>query len=576
MDSIEKGIQSIDEQTKNAIQKHKELLAKTIFETAQKSNSSSASFDKNCSKHFNGLDDFEKLDFSVFNPHIVVEFRDGKAHQVIDTWDKTEGILPNRKVMGTYYVDIGTEMPKAVTHYCTCHKMIIQRNDSQGGNYYSCTSFHTNSITYTCGCNLGKFQTNLYRFFPDDPIYARNEKQRNMLSFDKTLTFQVDNYLNLYHVESGLYLMFHKTSFPDICFYLAREYTQLPKVDMNGYYQIYLSKRLEKLDLNMTKDKYNSVDYRNTLLSDINQLVPETYQRIYTLYNNFRKFQSFNPNDTNNIELEQQYKDSNHIDPKDRIIDGLKIKLNEAIKRCENSEKIISDMVTKFNEKSVNIQSVERERDLLELKLKEIDVEYKNKIASIELNIEKIKMEHKDTVKTVKEEKERESFSLYQRLNEAEAFKSKSDVLEISISSLQKGIEKLELDKARLKDMNNGLVNQLKQEKERNNKFTCDNNELLNQIGEFKTRNEDLTIKNKDLSKKYDDKINECVQLGENLNKLAKKSSNVLENALSDQIDDLKAELQKIKENNNVLLVEKNKVNEQLTKMKKTLSSLMM
>jgi len=106
---------------------------------------------------------------------------------------------------------------------------------------------------------------------------------------DNTQEFEIDNYLNLHHKATGLYLMFHKTSFPDISFYLAQKYTQLPD---QKYYQIYLSKRVGAMTV-LDQNTYKSVDNRASFLSSVNQLVPETYDKVYELFNNFRKFQAF-------------------------------------------------------------------------------------------------------------------------------------------------------------------------------------------------------------------------------------------------------------------------------------------
>ena len=73
MESIEKGIQNIDERTKNAIEKHKELLAKTIYDTANKTKVSLQSFENQC-KNFA---DIEKIGI-MSNKHLihtVIEFR---------------------------------------------------------------------------------------------------------------------------------------------------------------------------------------------------------------------------------------------------------------------------------------------------------------------------------------------------------------------------------------------------------------------------------------------------------------------------------------------------------------------
>jgi hypothetical protein len=130
MDTIEKGIIDIDEHTKNAINKHNELFAKTLFESANISNRSSNNLDSNYKKIFNELDTIGKLDTEVFNPDTVVEFRDGKSYQVIESWDKIDGILPNRKVMGVYYVDevkLSHQIIMASSYlYCSNHNKEVE------------------------------------------------------------------------------------------------------------------------------------------------------------------------------------------------------------------------------------------------------------------------------------------------------------------------------------------------------------------------------------------------------------------------------------------------------------------
>ena len=125
MDCLEKGIHQIDEHTKNAIQKHKDILANTIFKTAQKSNNSATLFDKNMKKIFSDLDNMGQENNVPFNPLTVVEFRDGKAFQVIDHWDKEVGILPSRKIMGSYYLDIAKEQINQINdsnYFCHQHQ----------------------------------------------------------------------------------------------------------------------------------------------------------------------------------------------------------------------------------------------------------------------------------------------------------------------------------------------------------------------------------------------------------------------------------------------------------------------
>ena len=80
MESIEKGIHNIDLNTKKLIEKQ-------------------------CCNIFSDIDSMGVDEQQAFNPHTVIEFREGKSHQVVESWNKTYGLLPNRKVMGNYYVD---------------------------------------------------------------------------------------------------------------------------------------------------------------------------------------------------------------------------------------------------------------------------------------------------------------------------------------------------------------------------------------------------------------------------------------------------------------------------------------
>ena len=589
MESIERGIHTIDEHTKNAIQKHKEILAKTIFDTAKKSNVSLQSFEKQCLKIFPNIDSVGTDDVNIFNPHTVIEFREGKSYQVIESWNKDDGLLPDRKTMGKYYVDKLKNDSELGKNISKKKYYIPEHNASYSSFYGNISPIHNYNVSnYTLQFSDYKYNlkdnydniafieqnskviSKYLNSLSGENIINRGESRDYIFDFDRTITFEVDNYLNLFHKPTGLYLMFNKTPFPLACFYFAREYNQLPNKE---YYQIFLSKRVTDFDLQFTHQNYQSLDNRSKLIEEINTIVPDNYNRIFKLFDNFRNFQSFKS--SGNYDLTKPNNDISQLDPKDRIIEGLKFKLNETIKRCENSEKIISDMIEEYNKKSIKVQEIERERSLLELQIKEMKEEYEKKSSNVDIEIEKIKIKNKETIINITEEKDRELMSLYSRLNNAEAFKAKTEELGISMSSLQKQVEQLELNKHKLRDINNGIVLQLKQEKDRNSKLSNDNDELLSQITKFKSINDELVNKNIKITKDYEEKINECWSLNEKLGIMGQESSNVLENALSDQLDNMKEQLTSLKSDNKKLTEEKNKVTKQLDKMKNVLSNLM-
>ena len=570
MDTLEQGIQNIDKLTKESIKKYEDLLAKTLYDTAQKSNNSSQSFDRNCNKIFKDAKDFGTRNNELFNPHTVVEFREGEAYQFIETWDKYNGILPNRKIMGTYYVDVGND--KTVSYYesdkflrCAKHggKIIMLTCKMCNKQITNLNCNHSiNQFTPNCGCNYQEIDYNLYR-----------GETRSKFLYNNIIQFEIDNYLNIYHKDTGLYLMLHKTTFPDICFYIVRECTQLPDTE---YYQIYRSKRLQSQSFSLNQNQYKFKHQYETMLKNINELVPDTYERVFKLFDNFRKFQSFGQSENTPIlELETQSEESNQLDPRDRIIEGLKLKLNETVKRCENSESILSDMVEKFNEKSTQIQHIEREKNLLSIKLKEQEVELEIKLKEMELNIEKNKLSNSEELTKISEEKDREAFTLYERLNEAEVFKAKSESIGISMSNTQKDLEKTQLEQKKLKDINIGITHQIKQEKERNSKLKTDNEGLIKQISDYQIKTQDLEKRKDELENELGDKINECYELHNKLSSLGSESSNALENALSDQIDDLQNEIEELRNTIKETTDENKQIKIKYEKVMKNLSSLM-
>lgn len=551
MDSIEKGLIDIDEHTKNAINKHNELFAKTLYNTANKSNKSSNRLDMNYKKIFTELNTIGKLDSDAFNPDTVVEFRDGKSYQVIESWDKIDGILPNRKVMGVYYVDKTIDITPGLI-FDTYSNKVISANPYSHNQYKS--SHDSRQFTFDGDNKITKFGD---IFNHNNNIYNRNEIRKEILRPLETKVFEVDNYLNLYHKETGLYLMFHKTSFPDICFYLAREYTQLPEMNNKSqpeYYTIYLSKRLNNINVIFDKNNYHSEDNRIKFLESLNELVPDTYHRIYKLYNNFRKMQTFEVN--NEIQVDTSNEKIDILDTKDRLITALREKLNTTIIRCEKSEEIIGEIMDKFNNKSNKILELEREKVLLEDK------------------INKIKNENNLVHISKMEEKEKELIELYKRLSESEVFKAKCESIGMSMETLTKNLEIESLEKSKIKDMNVSLINKVRSEKERNEKMKNDNDELLKQIRVYNNNLENSANKIEDLTKKINEKNEECKMLSDKLVLKGDMSNDVLENALSDRITDLEKQLEKVIESKNELENENKRINQKNEKIINMISNL--
>ena len=119
MNSIEQGLHAIEAHKQQAITKHEELLAKAIVNSAKTSNQCARNLDNQFRRYFPEIDDIGESSEDAFNPTTIVEFREGKAHQVIASWDKYNGFLPDRKVVDTN--NQGKDIPNAT--YCgRCHK----------------------------------------------------------------------------------------------------------------------------------------------------------------------------------------------------------------------------------------------------------------------------------------------------------------------------------------------------------------------------------------------------------------------------------------------------------------------
>ena len=139
MDSIEKTLRDIDAHKQQAITKHEELLAKAIVNSAKTSNQCARNLDNQFRRYFPEIDDIGESSEDAFNPTTIVEFREGKAHQVITSWDKYNGFLPYRKVVDRNTNYQGKDIPCAI--FCgRCSKF----------HDLSWTGNHPNSIQVPC------------------------------------------------------------------------------------------------------------------------------------------------------------------------------------------------------------------------------------------------------------------------------------------------------------------------------------------------------------------------------------------------------------------------------------------
>jgi hypothetical protein len=536
MDTIELGLKRIDEHNTTAINKHKELLSKAITESASISNKCSKNLDNEFNKIFPKLDKLNNIETNIFNPSTVIEFRDNKAYQIIDTWNKEQGLLPERKVMGEYYVDIGC-YPK----YPSPQNLSINIRQAYCNNLVFQTSFTLDNIT-----------PDIKRGFDKPPFYSTT-----------TYKFQVDNYLNLYHIDSGLYLMFNKTSFPSIPFHFkSNKYNKVV---------VYDSKRLEQLTNPKLFDKsyHSSIDNRSTFLNDINSIIPDDIITAYDFFNRFRQFKNYTFENTNmELLLPTPETTSSIIDPRDKLIESYKQRLETTTKRAENAEKIMQTMLDEYEQKSVDVKTINYELQQIKFELLDKQSQYKKDLLE---NETKQIMSYVDTIENLKNS----NFRLNQQLLEIETYKTKTDTMGQSIETLKQENATTLLTLEKQRAMNEKLMNSVKTQKNTNETITQQNTDYKNNYMCLETKYTSLKNDLLKLEETLKDKKLECHKMTETFKQLGNTSTDVLENALSEKIDTLTTSNEKLKEEKNKLTIDFNKVSKQLEKLQSTLKNML-
>ena len=268
--SIEKGLQHIEKTNtekinlynnriefhqdaiskyEDGIQTHRLLFSKVIYESALFSNNCCENVDREFNKLFPQVGDDEIPPLGItqpFNPKIIVEFRDNKPSGLIKLWDTEKGVLPNVMVYNTYFVN-RTDNP---IWYDTA------RNTACNGEGFVDAGY--NDID----------DSDVYRYHPK--FNTDNEDVNELMSYK----FEVDNYLNLYEPNTGLYLMFNKTSFPD-CALKFRNYQ-------------YEQKEVSNFNLNEMV-KYSD----EKILETVRNLVPNNIEDVYNYHNSYRQSKAF-------------------------------------------------------------------------------------------------------------------------------------------------------------------------------------------------------------------------------------------------------------------------------------------
>lgn len=481
MDTIEKQINEIDNYNTKSIEKQKTVFTNVMHKMASISVNCCKATDTELNRIFDGIVPNVECT-GVFNPKYVVEFRDNKAYQVIDNWDKTVGILPNRKVVNT--------APISVQEYGA---IIFTSNTDKRGN----------------------------KITPETSIRSNGRPNK--------VIFYIDNYLNLYNMQKGIYLMFNKTSFPDIAFMFGKYYGKTIYGDYNVCSNPYTKDgQPNTVDYRPNTDFLGngwekSLDMRDKFLESMSCFVPPTIKKEFDFYDRFRRFKSFST--TNGLSDEDIDQDREHIS-NENIIKLLQGRINEMILRLDASEQIMTDMTDKYNQKLVDVQM------------------YVDKIGCLEEKIVKIKSTENETLTEKICGLEKDNFSLNARLMEGEKYRIELASMGLVARNLDEDKVELESKLKKIKHINDGLLEKIKSMKKSKNISSNDYKVLIGNWNDQEVLCNRLKKTNDELKNDLNAKSDECITLTESLkNMIDNPNTDVTEKALYDKIEVIQEKL---------------------------------
>lgn len=540
MEGVENKLRLLESKNQEYIAKHKAILADAFYDTAKSSILASISLDNEFSKYFPEASKHGKTDIEPFNPGFVCQYdKKSQEFSVIDTWNKTKGILPDRKVMGFHYVYTGYNTSgSSGDWFCTSHKMKMYGN---GGN------------TANCGCPY----RNVYRLLPNQKMSIESDDQYYYTT-GQYYYFEVDNYLNLYHPGSKLYIVFNKTAFPSFPFYQAMilskkrdhnfEIYEETQVNSKYYFRIFRGTIFEESQFKFKFNDYQSVDRRPELLQNMKQLIPENYDEIFQLFDRFRQFKSYDlvSNQIVTESDENEGEDTPQMSLQEQTILSLRAKADESISRAEIAEKTVLDLMEKYNQQSAEVMDLKRRLSQTELNLTK-------KEAETQLNQFKEAIEKETALRNENgaqqeeiEQLKKEVFRLTKELGESQILQTKCSAIGESLSVKDKELEKTRLSMKKIRDINTNLVKEIQHYKKQIESLSANNSILLDRTSQKNNELEQLKESKRSVEEsntKHSETILELNQrvshLTEEMQKMGSNSSNSLENALSDRISEL-------------------------------------
>tara|TARA_B100000315_G_scaffold180338_1_gene169147 strand:+ start:87 stop:1304 length:1218 start_codon:yes stop_codon:yes gene_type:complete len=332
--------------------------------------------------------------------------------------------------------------------------------------------------------------------------------------------------------------------------------------------EMYISKRLGKLDItNILTESYQKLlDNRQEFLDNINQVIPENYQEIFDLFDRFRNFKSFKHNGVDNIDIAPTPEEI--VDPRDNLIKSYKIRLVETIKRAEEAERIMDEMVIEYDKRSDEIKLLKYELGQNEMILQEKESDFKKQLLENNIN--------QDNEKTNEIEGFRKTnFKLQKKLLEIKTYQTKVESLDMSYESLKRTNKDLMLKMEKNRNIIDRMIIQMKTKTKRIVTLQKDNSFISSKLLEVETKNTNKQRTIEKINVELKKSSEESSKLTRMIQSMGDKSSNALENALSNKLDLLEQKYSK-KDNLSKRLEQQNvELRSQLKKYKNTLGGLL-
>jgi hypothetical protein len=595
MDALEQGLQRIDAHRQSAVGHHEDLFHKAILDAAHLSQRGGANLDREFSEHFPEIQTYaENMDQApVFNPTTVVEMRDGKAYQVLEDWDKEAGILPRRTVTGQYHIDFGKELDPGF--YLSGVKVadITPSTSFTSSNTLQNTTAFTGVINATSEAykitsanTYGQSGTNIHAktavdataenfdrtimVHPNTDVNTRGYERKMFIKFPKmeSLDFEVDNYLNLYHRQSGLYLLFNKTGFPGTAFHLynplsaLRPFFKSKRVQDTGktYGEIH-----KAVNLSVQKSK----DSRPVFLAAVASLIPEDYTAVYHWYDRFRKFNQFTQILTESAAASCVTSETPVNAPQEALLQSFRIRLQETRQRAESAERRMQSMVDDYDAKTLQNKDLNRQISTLTLTHTECEAQWETARTAHAQELQTARSAHAKELQTVRsahaqelqtvrsahaqELRTREAekqlaqssefedlqaayFRAQQQLLAVEHAKATESSLNMNVDTLKKENTALRLNQQRIQDRHDVLMTTCADAKAKTRlvqeqlaKIQC---EFLN-LETLSVQHENTITRFKS---ELEDKHHEISKLTAALKECGATSGDALENALSEKI----------------------------------------